>query len=89
VTPYGTPLVAVLEDGSQVVAGPYLSSGQIKAAVIGVQQAAEYELLIKDRGSALGMMDAQTLAHVIVLCFIVFANVCFISGRLGKRRASK
>jgi hypothetical protein len=66
---------------------PYVSSGQAKGMLQGMRGAAEYERLIveagywpKDGDATLGM-DAQSVAHVLILALIVLGNLGYFLGR--------
>jgi hypothetical protein len=58
---------------------PYLQSGQLQGLLGGMAGAAEYEILMGERGPASRGMDAQSLAHY----FIAF---CIVLGNLVQRR---
>lgn len=60
---------------------PLIRSGQIQGMIPGMGGAAEYEVLSKTPGKAAGLMDAQSLAHVVLLGFIVLGNVAFLLSR--------
>ena len=45
----------------------YLRSGQVQAMIGGMQQAAEFEIITKCLGDATGLLDAQSLAIVMVV----------------------
>ncbi len=62
---------------------PYLNSGQLVGLIGGMKGAAEYETLIKQSGLGTQGMDAQSIAHGVVIFFIILANIFFI---IGKRR---
>ena len=66
---------------------PYVSSGQSKGLLGGLGGAAQYEQLLKDPARASAGMDAQSLAHVLVLFFIVLGNIATVSRR--RDQASK
>lgn len=64
---------------------PYLSSKQITGLVGGLKGAAEYEILINKPGMGSKGMDAQSVAHVVILLLVVLGNVSyFLSGKLRK-----
>lgn len=54
---------------------PYLQSGQLLGLLGGMAGAAEYEMLMKEEGTASHGMDAQSLAHVFVALCIVLGNL--------------
>lgn len=63
---------------------PYLQSGQLSGILSGLKGAAEYELLVKEPGKAIAGMDAQSLAHALVIIFILLGNMAFLVGRQGR-----
>ena len=63
---------------------PFIDSGQMVGMVAGLKGAAEYEKLIKKSGRAARGMDAQSIAHLVMICFIIVGNVAFIMRRRGK-----
>jgi len=63
---------------------PYLHAGQLRGLIGGMKGAAEYETLIKKSGTASRGMDAQSIAHGLIVLFIVLANVFFIIGKRKK-----
>lgn len=62
---------------------PFLDSGQALGMVAGLKGAAEYEKLIKIPGGAGRGMDAQSIAHLVMIGFIAAGNLAYF---LGKRR---
>ncbi|MFZ1947646.1 MAG: hypothetical protein WAW06_08870 [bacterium] len=62
---------------------PYIQSGQIVGLLAGMKGAAEYEQLVARPGLGIAGMVAQSSVHVMVVAFIVFANVVFL---VEKRR---
>ena len=65
----------------------YLQSGQLVGLMGGMKGAAEYETLIdrKDLGTA--GMDAQSIAHAVIVIFIIIGNITFFIERA--RRSKK
>lgn len=64
---------------------PYLQTGQLIGLLGGLKGAAEYETLVKYPGAATSRMDSQSVAHLVIIAFIIFANVAyFISRRYQK-----
>lgn len=82
---FGTPVVAAGTAPLLPVIGPFISSGQIKGAVIGLSGAAEYEALAKVPGSATAAMDAQAMGHVLIVTLVLIGNVGFLFQRRAKR----
>jgi hypothetical protein len=60
---------------------PYLQSGQIKGLVSGLKGAAEYEILIKKEGMGTKGMDAQSIAHLLIILLVIFGNVTYFWGK--------
>ena len=65
---------------------PYVQSGQIVGILGGMPGAAEYESLIGQAGIGTSGMDAQSVAHVIIVLFIIFGNISFF---IERRRSKK
>ena len=60
---------------------PYLQAGQITGIIGGLQGAAEYETLVGQPESAAFGMPAQSIAHLLILAFIVFGNIGYFVSR--------
>jgi hypothetical protein len=79
----------VIGGGVTAVTGPemypYIQSGQLVGLLSGMKGAAEYEQLVKRPGLGISGMVAQSTVHVMVVVFIIFANVIFL---LEKRRTA-
>lgn len=84
VTTYRRPLVC----GVTAVMGPenipYLQSGQIKGLLVGLKGAAEYEMLVKKPGKGAASMDAQSVAHLVVIGLIVLGNIGFYAAKKSR-----
>ncbi|MEA3288082.1 MAG: hypothetical protein U9Q77_12010 [Candidatus Marinimicrobia bacterium] len=65
---------------------PYVQSGQIKGILGGMPGAAEYESLIGQAGIGTSGMDAQSVAHIVIVAFIIFGNISFF---IERRRSKK
>ena len=73
---------------------PYVENGQIRGILAGMPGAAEYESLVETElkkmelsvkpGKASGMMAAQSIAHVIIVLFIIFGNITYYITRKKK-----
>lgn len=78
---YHLPMVA----GVSGVMAPeffiYLQSGQIRGLLGGMAGAAEYEALVGVAGTATRGMDAQSMAHLLVVVLIVLGNIAWLAGR--------
>jgi hypothetical protein len=62
---------------------PYIQSGQLVGLLAGMKGAAEYEQLVDRPGLGIAGMVAQSSVHLMVVVFIIFANVVFL---MEKRR---
>jgi len=65
---------------------PYVDSGQITGILAGMPGAAEYEALIGKPDIGTSGMDAQSIAHVVIVLFIIFGNIAFY---LERQRSKK
>ncbi len=65
---------------------PYVDAGQIQGILAGMPGAAEYEALLGKTGIATSGMDAQSIAHIVIVLFIIFGNIAFY---LERQRSKK
>ncbi len=65
---------------------PFLNSGQIKGLVSGLKGAAEYEILLKKPDMGARGMDAQSMAHLLIILLVILGNVGYW---LNKKADSK
>jgi len=75
---------------------PYVKNGQIRGILAGMPGAAEYESLVEAElqkmdiavkpGKASSMMAAQSIAHVVIVLFIIFGNITYYITRKKKGR---
>jgi len=65
---------------------PYLNTGQLEGLLGAAKGAADYETLIKRPGLACRMMDPQTVAHLVIIVFIVIGNIALLSSIIRRRR---
>lgn len=56
---------------------PYLQTGQLLGLLGGLKGAAEYETLVAHPDAATRRMDSQSIAHLVIIIFILFANVSY------------
>lgn len=64
---------------------PYLQSGQLFGLIPGLKGASEYEVLANQRGFAFSGMRIQTIAHIMVILFILVGNIGFFAARAKKK----
>lgn len=73
---YGKPVTGGVTGVSAPGILPYVNQQkQLNGLLAGLKGAAEYEFLIKSPGTATAGMDAQSLAHLLIIIFIVIGNV--------------
>ena len=66
---------------------PYVNAQQqLTGLLAGLKAAAEYELLSKVPGTATSGMDAQSIAHLIIIIFIVIGNINFWRDKKAEKR---
>lgn len=74
---------------------PYLNSGQLTGMLAGMKGAAEYEELVAQKLSSLGLpadlrrkgteaMSSQTAVHIAMMLFIIVGNLAFFASRRRK-----
>lgn len=66
---------------------PLLRSGQINGLIGGLRGAAEYEVLIGQKGRAVAGMDAQSATHFAIIGLVILCNVLYLLRRQADRRA--
>ncbi|MBL51358.1 MAG: hypothetical protein CMG57_05315 [Candidatus Marinimicrobia bacterium] len=65
---------------------PYVSAGQVQGILAGMPGAAEYEALIGVPGIGTSGMDAQSIAHLVIVIFIVLGNIGYFIERKRSRK---
>lgn len=65
---------------------PYVKTGQMVGILGGLKGAAEYEKLVGKPGLGTSGMDAQSVAHVVIMAFILLANITWLYEKLVLRR---
>ena len=65
---------------------PYVQAGQVQGILAGMPGAAEYEKLIDHPGIGTSGMDAQAVAHLVIVLFIVLGNLGYFIERNRKKR---
>lgn len=64
---------------------PLLRSGQINGLIGGLRGAAEYEVLIGQKGRAVAGMDAQSATHFAIIMLVLMCNVLHLAMRVARR----
>lgn len=65
---------------------PYVNDQeQLTGLLAGLKAAAEYEFLIDSPGTATSGMDAQSMAHLIIIIFILIANISYWLSKKKKK----
>ena len=81
VTQYKIPVVGGLINTISPQAEPYVNAGQLAGILVGLRGGAEYEMLMKAPGQGVASMDAQSMGHLLIIVFILFANISYLAGR--------
>lgn len=69
---------------------PYVNEQrQLYGLLAGLKAAAEYEVLVDKPGTATSGMDAQSLAHLIIIIFIAVGNITYWRNRQARKRGEK
>jgi hypothetical protein len=68
---------------------PLLRSGQINGLIGGLRGAAEYEVLIGQKGRAVAGMDAQSATHLAIIVLVILCNVFYLLLRKPQRQAGQ
>lgn len=66
---------------------PLLRSGQINGLIGGLRGAAEYEVLIGEKGRAVAGMDAQSATHFAIIALVLMCNVLHLAIRRKQGRS--
>ncbi len=86
-TPGGYPMGAGVTAVSFADYFSLYQSNQINGLMGGLKGAAEYEVLIANKGAASAGMNSQSLVHVLLVLFVIAGNIAYFVGR--RRLASK
>ncbi|UCC61835.1 MAG: hypothetical protein JSV36_13695, partial [Anaerolineae bacterium] len=79
------PVVAGVSAATAPYARPYLNSGQLRALLVGVPGAAEYEAQLGRSGRAIDSLGSQVAAQAVVILLILLGNLVHLVTRGGKR----
>lgn len=84
-TAHGVPLVMGVTGVLAATNMTYVQGGQCKGILGGLRAAAEYEKLIGKKGTGTVGMDAQSMAHVLIVAFVVLGNVALFLSKPRSR----
>ena len=79
--PTGIPMASGVTSIQVNEVMPYVQAGQMVGVLAGMPGAAEYEALINQKGTATSGMDAQSVAHLVIVLFIILGNLSFFIER--------
>lgn len=79
--PFKVPIINSTVSVSVPGTMPFLRSGQLVGLIMGMRGAAEMEVYNRMPGRAVAGMDAQSLAHVVIVLFIALGNIAYIASR--------
>ena len=65
---------------------PLLRSGQINGLIGGLRGAAEYEVLIGQKGRAVAGMDAQSATHFAIIMLVILCNVFYLLVKTSRKQ---
>lgn len=67
---------------------PFIQSGQVTGFLGGLKGAAEYEKLVGEPGLGTSGMDAQSIAHLVIIVFIILSNVFLFIEKSEQRKGA-
>jgi hypothetical protein len=68
---------------------PFLDSGQLVGLMPAMKAAAEYEKLVEQPGLGSKGMAAQTVAHLVIILFVVIGNLAYFMGIRAKKKGGE
>jgi hypothetical protein len=86
---YGVKVISGNTAIQAVLIYPYYQAGQIPGFLGGLKGAAEYEKLVNEPGMGIRGMDAQSVAHALMLVFIVVGNIGYFFQRRARKAQAK
>jgi hypothetical protein len=86
---YGVKVISGNTAIQAILIYPYYRAGQIPGFLGGLKGAAEYEKLVNEPGMGIKGMDAQSVAHALMLVFIVLGNIGYFFARRAEKAAQK
>ena len=87
---YGRPTSGGVTGVSAPAMLPYVNEQQqLTGLLAGLKAAAEYETLIHAPGTATSGMDAQSIAHLIIIIFIIIGNINYWRDKKAGKKGGK
>ncbi len=86
---YGVTVVSGNTAIQAILIYPYYNAGQIPGFLGGLKGAAEYEKMVGKPGLGIKGMDAQSVAHLLMLSFIVVGNIGYFLSRRHEARLKR
>jgi hypothetical protein len=74
---FGTTMVATGSSKFESTYVAFLDTDQIYSYIAGSTHAAQYELLLNEPGLTIASMDAQSIAHVVLVLFMILGNILY------------
>lgn len=81
---YGTRIVCSPTAVMVAETYPWLASGQFSGVIPGLRGAAEYQQLVGIKGYAIRAMNAESMAHFLIIALIIIGNIGFFMSRRQK-----
>ena len=72
-----------------VLVYPYFQTGQLSGFLGGLKGAAEYERSIGRDGAGVSGMDAQSVAHLVIVVLVILGNIGFLIHRRAEVQARR
>lgn len=79
--PMGVPIFTLVIAGLVADYAPYMQSKQLSGMLPGLRGAAGYETLTGTLGRGTSGLDAQSVAHIVILLFVLLGNVVYFFER--------
>jgi len=86
---YGQRVISGATAIQAVLVYPYFQTGQLSGFLGGLKGAAEYERRIGRDGAGVSGMDAQSVAHLVIVILVILGNIGFLIHRRAQARAGQ
>ncbi len=86
---YGVKVISGNTAIQAILIYPYYKAGQIPGFLGGLKGAAEYEKLVAEPGLGIRGMDAQSVAHALMIVFIIIGNTGYFLAKRAEKRDQK